>query len=133
VAILHNMAVEHRSNEFIASMRMATERAVRGAEPDAGDSQSTGGHGTAFVMDKGPACGAVWGAPVPVSYGQANGGRGFEGAQVGAATHMRMAKTEANETRGHFQLLNHFAENMWAGRSRLLTPFLRLADVRGLR
>jgi len=59
-AIRHSMAVEHRSHGFIASMRMGAAAAVSGEGADAGDSQSTSGHGTAFVRDKRLTGGTGW-------------------------------------------------------------------------
>ena len=135
VAILHNMAVEHRRHGFVSSSRMAAAAAERGAGSGShdGDQGTSGhGHGTAFFKDDGPNCGAVWGPPVPLSGGQRTARHGCEGAPVGTERYMRMAETEAKDTPEHFSLLNDLAEHVWADRGRLLAPYLRLADVREL-
>jgi len=134
VAILHNMAVEHRRHGFIASTRMAAAAAVRGARSGRhdGDDQGASGDGTAFVKDDGPTCGSEWGAPVPDFDGRRNDRRGCKGAPMGTARYMQMAEKEAKDTQEHFSLLHDLAEHVWADRSSLLAPYLRLPDVGGL-
>jgi len=41
-----------------------------------------------------------------------------------------MAVSEAQDTLEHFCLLNDLAEHVWADHGRLLTPCLRLENVR---
>jgi len=134
VAILHNMAVEHRRHGFTASTRMAAAAAVRGARSGRHDcdDQGASGDGTAFVKDDEPTCGSVWGAPVPDSDGRGNDRRGCEGAPMGTERYMQMPKKEVKDTQEHFSLLHDLAEHVWADRGSLLAPYLRLPDVGGL-
>jgi len=134
VAILHNMAVEHRRHGFIAWTRMEAAAAVRGAGSGRHDCDDQGpsGDGTAFAKDDAPTCGGVWGASAPVSDGQVNDGCGCEGAPVGTARYMRMAEPETKDTHEHFSLIDDFAEHVWNDRGRLPAPYLRFSDVREL-
>jgi len=88
---------------------------------------------TAFVKGDGPACSAVWGAPVPLSDAQLNNGRGCEGAPVGTACYIRMAETEANDAQYHITLHDDLVEHMWADSGSLTSPDVRLSNVGGLR
>ena len=132
VAILHNIAVEHRRHGFVASTRMEAAAAVHGAGSGRhdGDDQGPSGDGMAFVKDDGPICGGVWGASAPLSDRKVNDGCGCEGAPVGTARYMRMAETETKNTHKRFSLLNDFTEHVWKDRGRLLAPYLRFSDVR---
>jgi len=85
VAILHNMAVEHRRHGLIASTRKAAAEAVRGARSGRhdGDVRDTSGDRTAFVKDDRQTCGSSCGEPVLVSGAHSEEGRCREGAPVG--------------------------------------------------
>ena len=117
VAILHNMAVEHKRHGFISQVRMA---ASEGEErPD-----SDGGRMASFAKDAGPRHDCVWG--VVQSADDLTNVADGQGPIVGSARYMYMAENEAKSTSSHLSLLSDLAEHVWADRGRLLAPYARL-------
>jgi len=119
-SILHNLAVEHKRQGFIDSVRVSAAAADRG--PRIGDGKSA-----AFTKDAGPRKDCVWGAAVAAAITDepeaADDGRG---PIVGSARYMYMAEAEAKNTDRHLSLLNDLSEHVWADRGRLLAPHVRL-------
>jgi len=125
VTILHNMAIEQNRNGFISQMRRDSEAALRGAgicSPRRGDRPSE-----AFNKEDGPRCDVVWGGPATTSAGyQVHDGDEDQDPLVGTGRYMRMAEKEAKDVHGHLFLPEDLAENVWAERGRLLSPYVRL-------
>jgi len=111
VAILHNMAVEHKRHGFASQVRMA---ASEGEErPD-----SDGGRKASFTKDAGPRYDCVWG--VAQSANDLTDAADGQNHIVGSARYMHMAENEAKSTSSHLLLLSDLAEHVWAYRGRLL-------------
>jgi len=117
VAILHNMAVEHKRHGFVSQVRMA---ASEGEERPDSDGKRT----ASFTKDAGPRQDCVWG--VAQSADDLNNVADSQGPIVGSARYMYMAETEAKSTSSHLSLLSDLAEHVWADRGRLLAPYARL-------
>jgi len=87
----------------------------------------------AFVNDDGPTCGALLGAPGPLSVARLNDRQGCQNALVGTAWYMRMAETKAKDAQNHITLHNALVEHMWAESASRVSPDVRLSDVGWLR